>query len=457
MEKLTTLTAISPIDGRYREKVKEMSSYFSEEAIFKYRVLVEIEYLIALSHEAKVIRNLTPTEKNWLHSLVQKFNSKEAQRIKEIEKVTNHDVKAVEYHLKEKLSKSSLKDLGEMIHFGLTSDDINNLAYGLALKDILAKFCLPSLQNLREELKNFAFIYKDLPMLARTHGQVAIPTTLGKEIAVFVKRLTEEIEALTKIKIRGKLTGNIGNLNAHYATFPNVDWLAFSQKFVSSLSLDPELLTTQILPYDSYIRIFDCLKRINNILISLTQDFWIYIALGFFKQKIIKKEIGSSALPHKVNPIYFENAEGVLGLANSFLKFFSDKLLISRLQRDLSDSPVRRTFGETTALCLLGWQSLLEGLSRVEADKERLKEDLLSHWEVVSEGIQSILRAEGYPKPYEILKDLTRGKVLDRRTLEKFINSLPVSQRVKEKLKKVTPLTYLGIAEKLARLVAEEE
>ncbi len=449
------LEAISPIDGRYFSKTKGLIAYFSELAIFKYRILVEVRYLTALS-EAKIIRRFSLQEKKLLTGIFADFNLKEGQKIKEIEKVTHHDIKAVEYYLKEKVSRTSLKDVQEMIHFGLTSDDINNLAYGLALRDSLEQQIKPALNKLIGELKEMAFKNINLVMLARTHGQLAVPTTLGKEIAVFAKRLKEEYKNLEKGCIRGKLNGNVGNFNAHQAVFPQINWLKFSKEFVTSLGLVWEPLTTQILPYDSYVAIFDCLIRINHILIGLTQDFWFYISQGFFQQKVIKTEVGSSALPHKINPISFENAEGTLGLANSLLRFFSDKLLISRMQRDLSDSSVRRTIGEALVFCLLSYQSLGEGLSRVEADSEKLKEDLLGHWEIVAEGIQSVLRFDGYQKPYEALKNLSRGKVLAQKDMEKFIADLKVNEKTKEKLKKVTPLNYLGLTKKLTEISLKE-
>lgn len=453
---LSVLTAISPIDGRYRSKVSLLSEYFSEYAIFKYRLLVEINYFLALAEKTRVMRRVKPKEKQWLTSLITNFDLNEAKGIKEIEEAIKHDVKAVEYYLKEKLEKTSLKDLQEMVHFGLTSDDINNLAYGMVLRESIEKSHLPQLSKLIRLLKRFALKYKSQPMLARTHGQPAVPTTLGKEITVFVKRLADEKRILSGLEIHGKLTGSVGNFNAHFAAYPEVDWMRFSQNFVSSLGLTPDLATTQIQPYDSWIRIFDVIRRINTILIGFSQDCWRYISDDYFLQKVVKKEVGSSTLPQKINPIHFENAEGVLGVANALLKFYSEKLLISRLQRDLSDSSVRRTFGEAFAYCLLGYQNLLEGLSRIRVNKSKLEQDLVENWQIVAEGIQSILRSIGYPKPYEVLKEFTRGKKLDQQKFEMFIDNLKVEKGIKKRLKKITPFSYLGLAEKLTESILKE-
>lgn len=450
------LEAISPIDGRYYLKTKSISSYFSEMAIFRYRLLVEVEYLIALSQNARVIRIQTASEKNYLRSIVKKFNLADAQKIKEIEKSTNHDVKAVEYYLKEKIDKTSLKDVQEMLHFGLTSDDINNLAYNLAFKDFLQREFFPLLENLTEKIKELVKTYADQPMLARTHGQPALPTTFGKEMAVFYQRIKDEVVILKNLKIKGKLTGAVGNFNAHVLVFPEINWLSFSEKFVSLLGLEPDLVTTQIESYDSLIRCFDSLKRINTILIGLCQDLWRYVSDDYLKQKIVEKEVGSSTLPQKVNPIFFENAEGNLGLANSFFRFYAEKLPISRLQRDLSDSAIRRTFGEPLALTMLSYANMIEGLSRINVNKEKMAADLESHWEIVTEGIQSLLRHEGEEKPYERLKSLVRGKTLSRGELKKFINSLNLKKETKKKLRKLTPLTYLGLAQKIAKLCLKE-
>ncbi len=451
MEELNSLNTISTLDGRYRTKVKEAADYFSEFALFRYRILVEIEYIISLSKDTKVIRKITRNEELYLRSLVGKFSLPDAREIKQTEEKIRHDIKAVEYFLKEKVKNSVMSDLTEMIHFGLTSDDVNNLAYGLALDAFMKEVYLPSLSKLVSTIKALAREYAGQPMLARTHGQPALPTTFGKEVAVFYQRIKTEQEMLKKLKIRGKLNGAVGNFNAHKLVFPKIDWISFSTNFVSSLGLEPDPVTTQIESYDSYIRVFDSVKRINIIVIGLCQDFWRYISDDYLKQKIIKEEVGSSTMPQKVNPINFENAEGNLGLANALFKFYGDKLPVSRLQRDLSDSPVRRTFGEALAFTILSYKNIIEGLEKVTVNGQKMEEELMSHWEIITEGFQTVLRFESHPGAYEGLKQFARGKNLTKKILDKFIAKQTLRKDSKEKLKNLTPLNYIGLAEEITK------
>ncbi|OGK20362.1 adenylosuccinate lyase [Candidatus Roizmanbacteria bacterium RIFCSPHIGHO2_01_FULL_39_8] len=439
---------ITPIDGRNKHKLQSLAPYFSDFALNKHRVLVELKYLLALSKH-KVIRKFTPSELVLIHRLINTFSRKDYFEIREIEKETNHDMKAVEEYIKEKLKKTSLKDVREMVHFGLTSDDTNNIAYALIIRDSLAKVIFPEIEEILEVVKDSAKRYKKIAMLGRTHGQTAAPTTLGKEYFVYYKRLKLEIEKLRNLEMKAKLTGNVGNLNAHKFVYPKINWLKFSEDFISSFGLTPELITTQILPYDSLIAIFNKLITINNILLGLCKDFWMYIMLGYFKQKVVKKEVGSTALPHKVNPIYFEGAEGGFDVANAFLEMYCRKLPYSRLQRDLSDSTVKRSFGTALSYCLLSYQSVNVALKRVEPHAEKLHQDLDSHWEVLSEAIQNTLRTKGYNDAYEKTKQFFRGKNRNKNEIKIFIETLKLKKSDKKKLLNLSPENYTGYAGEL--------
>ena len=447
--------AINPLDGRYFEKTRALAPYFSEEALMKYRVIMEGEDLIALSLIRKThLKKFTTLEIAKVRNLY-KITEKDFKRIKTIEKTTNHDVKAVEYFLKEKLSKTSLKESIEWVHFALTSEDTNNIAYALILSDALNNLMVPDIAEIILNLNKVASKYKILPMLARTHGQSASPTTFGKEIRVFSARLEKQLEELKKIKIKAKLNGATGNYNAHVAAYPNVNWIEFSKKFIASFNknraqkLETNLTTTQIECHDSYVSLFDKLKQINSILLGFNQDMWRYISDGWIGQAPKRGEVGSSTMPHKINPIDFENSEGNLGLANALFEFFSRKLPISRLQRDLSDSTVERSFGTAFGYSHLAYTSLLKGLGKISVNEEKIKGDLLLHPEVIAEAIQTVLRRENYPIPYEALKELTRGKILDMDDFANFIDNLKISQKIKKELKKFTPENYLGLASKL--------
>jgi len=440
--------AITPLDGRNRHKLNKLAEYYSDFVLTKYRVKLEIEYLIKLS-QYKVVRKLTSKELITVKHLTITFDFNDYLKVREIEKKTNHEAKASEEFVREQFNKTSLKDISQMIHFGLTSDDINNLAYGLIIKNVINQVFFPELKLILRSLKESARKYKNLSMLSRTHGQPAAPTTMGKEYLVYYKRLKDEVEMLKNLKIRGKLTGNTGNFNAHQFIFPKIDWLKFSQDFVSSLDLEPDLITTQIEPYDSLIRLFQVLQRINNILIGLSVDFWFYISLGYFKQKLVKSEVGSTAMPHKINPIYFEGAEGGFGIANSLLEFYCRKLSYSRLQRDLSDSTVRRSFGVAFGYSLLSYQSINEALNRIEADKDNIMQDLNKHFEVVSEAIQNFLRTKNYRDAYDKTKVFFRGRETNRKSIKKFIESLKIGEKDKKKLIELYPESYTGLAEKI--------
>ena len=445
---LDALTAISPIDGRYRNKTEELATYFSEFGLIKYRVLVEIEYFIALCEIP--LPQLAEFEKTGfpnLRSIYQKFDSKDALRIKEIEKTTNHDVKAVEYFLKEKFDDLNLELYKEFIHFGLTSQDINNTATPYSLRDAIINVYLPLLDELTKKLKSLAEDWKCIPMLARTHGQPASPTRLGKEIMVFVARLEVQMEQLKQIPYSAKFGGATGNFNAHHVAYPKIDWNAFGDQFVNDvLKLHRSHSTTQIEHYDNLAATFDAQKRINTILIDLSRDIWSYISMNYFKQKIAKGEVGSSAMPHKVNPIDFENAEGNFGMANAVFEHLAAKLPISRLQRDLTDSTVLRNIGVPMSHTIIGFKSLQKGLGKIILNEQAIHNDLDENWAVIAEAIQTILRREGYPKPYEALKDLTRtGEKLNQENLHKFIKDLKVSDEVKKELMAITPFNYTGI------------
>ncbi|MFN3300660.1 MAG: adenylosuccinate lyase [Sediminibacterium sp.] len=442
---LTQLTALSPIDGRYRKKVEHLDEYFAEYALIKYRVLVEVEYFFFLADQK--FFKLPLKARHSLRSMLENFSIDDANQIKLLESVTNHDVKAVEYFLKEQVEKAGVGQLKEWIHFGLTSQDINNTAIPLSWKHAMEHEYLPSLINLQNMIYSLAIQWKDIPLLARTHGQAASPTKLGKEFMVFVERIHNQIELFSSIPYAAKFGGATGNFNAHHIAFPKKNWVLLGNKFVEDiLGLQRMQFTTQIEHYDSLAAHFDALKRINNILIDLCRDIWTYISMDYFKQQTKKGEVGSSAMPHKVNPIDFENAEGNLGIANSLLEHLSGKLPISRLQRDLTDSTVLRNMGVPMGHISIAIQSLEKGLSKLILNEQAIKADLENNWPVVAEAIQTILRRENYPNPYEALKDLTRGKQkIDKIAIHQFINSLKISPALKKELKAITPSNYTGV------------
>lgn len=441
------LHSISPIDGRYFEKVKSLSDYFSEFALIKYRVRVEIEYLIALANGPLKDRlGEISNASEQLRKIYQNFSSEDAQKIKEIESSINHDVKAVEYFIKEELSKINLEGLKEYVHFGLTSQDINNTAIPLSIKEAMEEVMIPELNTLIDDLKSLSREWKNITMLARTHGQAASPSNLGKEVGVFVERLEVQLESLNGSKHYCKFGGATGNFNAHYVAFPENNWPKFGNEFAKQyLGLCRSQFTTQIEHYDGMASIFDNIARINTILIDLNRDFWTYISMAYFKQKVKAGEVGSSAMPHKVNPIDFENSEGNLGIANAQFTHLSAKLPISRLQRDLTDSTVLRNIGVPMAHTLLALKSLAKGLSKVEVREDIIKADLDENWAVVAEAIQTILRRENYPNPYESLKQLTRGSEdINEEKIKNFIEGLNISESVKDELKKISPHNYSG-------------
>ena len=447
---LDVLTAISPIDGRYREKTEILSEYFSEYALIRYRVRVEIEYFIALCELP--LPQLVDFQKENIESLrriYRDFSTADALRVKDIEKVTNHDVKAVEYFIKEKFDalNPALQPYKEFIHFGLTSQDINNTSVPLSLKEALTDAFLPLLEELIDQLRSYAEEWADVPMLAKTHGQPASPTRLGKEVMVYVYRLTQQMESLRQLPLTAKFGGATGNFNAHHVAYPDHDWREFGNRFVAEkLGLQREQFTTQISNYDALAAVFDAIRRINTIILDLDRDFWMYISMEYFKQKIKQGEVGSSAMPHKVNPIDFENSEGNLGMANAILVFLAQKLPVSRLQRDLTDSTVLRNVGVPLGHCLIAMQSTLKGLRKLILNREKLFDDLDNNWAVVAEAIQTILRREGYPHPYEALKALTRtNERMTADTIARFIATLDVSPAVKAELAAVTPVNYTGM------------
>ncbi len=445
---LTELNAVSPIDGRYRGKTKSLSAYFSEEALIKYRVLVEVEYFIAMCEYN--VPQLQGVDKNLfekLRGIYEDFSTEDALWIKETEKTTNHDVKAVEYFIKKKFDEFGLEAFKEFIHFGLTSQDINNTAIPLSAKEAFENVYLPSLIAIVQKLKELSVEWADIPLLARTHGQPASPTRLGKEILVFVERIEEQMRLLFNVPFAAKFGGATGNYNAHKVAYPNHDWKAFGTKFVEeTLGLRHSFPTTQIEHYDHFAAYFDALKRINTILIDLDRDIWTYVSMDYFKQKIKAGEIGSSAMPHKVNPIDFENSEGNLGIANAIFEHLSAKLPLSRLQRDLTDSTVLRNIGVPIGHTLIAFESTLKGLNKLLLNEPKFAEDLEKNWAVVAEAIQTILRREGYPNPYEALKDLTRtNTVINKDSIHAFIETLNVSDDIKTELKVITPSNYLGI------------
>lgn len=444
---LNTLTAISPIDGRYRRQVQHLDEYFSEYALMKYRVMVEIDYLLFL--ERKKFFRLSNKAVKYLQKLKETFGTDDAQQIKQIEYSTNHDVKAVEYFLKGELEKCGAGAVKEWVHFGLTSQDINHTAIPLLWKHAIEYEYLPCLLNLNRQLKLLAADWKDIPMLAHTHGQPASPTRLGKEMMVFVERIENQAEQLINIPFSAKFGGATGNFNAHHAAFPKTDWIKLANEFIEELGLARQQFTTQIEHYDHLAAQLDCMKRLNNIFIDFCRDIWLYISMGYFKQKIKKNEVGSSAMPHKVNPIDFENAEGNLGVANALFEFLSSKLPVSRLQRDLTDSTVLRNIGVPFAHTLLAFRSLEKGLEKLVVNESTIQQDLENNWAVVTEAIQTILRRENYPNPYEALKNLARGNhQLDKTTIHRFIDSLEISSKLKKELKKITPQNYIGVSPK---------
>ena len=441
-----SINAISPIDGRYSTQTDYLSEFFSEKALIKFRLKVEVEYFIKLTEIG--INQLSDWNKknnSTLRNIYDNFNDSHANEIKEIEKTTNHDVKAVEYFLKNKFKSLGFEKYSEFIHFGLTSQDINNTAIPLSLKEYFNSY-YDLLENLLKHLKDKSVEYKDVTILARTHGQPASPTKLGKEFNVFIVRVEEQLKYLKKIPFSAKFGGATGNFNAHHIAYPEIDWKKFAESFVKNMGLSLSFPTTQIEHYDNLAAIFDNIKRINSIIIDFNKDMWLYISMDYFKQKIKKGEIGSSAMPHKVNPIDFENSEGNLGIANSIFNHLSSKLPISRLQRDLTDSTVLRNLGVPIAHTIIGINSTIKGINKILLNKNKIDEDLENNWIVISEAIQTVLRREGYPKPYEALKKLTRkNEKIDKITFSNFINSLEISEKVKKDLMKISPFNYTGI------------
>jgi adenylosuccinate lyase len=441
------LHALSPLDGRYENETTSLRDYFSEFAFLRARARLELDFLSALS-KTGLVRPLTDSERAALDS----FNDDDARKIQEYEKTTRHDVKAIEYFLREKISE----DLHQWIHFGLTSEDINNIAQAVALRDSRDNVLLPAFDKLLNLLCDLAKKYRALPMLARTHGQPAVPTTFGKEIAVYLLRLKKCRDEIANHKFEAKLDGAVGNFNAFQASAPRLDWISFSKEFIESLGLESNSATTQILPYDNWIRYFDSIKLANAILVDYTQDIWRYISDGYLKQKVIEGEVGSSTMPQKVNPIDFENAEGNLGLANALLTHYGQKLPISRLQRDLSDSTVRRSFGVALGHTLLAWNNITRGMSRVDADEEKIKQDLNDHWEVISEGAQTILRAAGRSDAYESLKSQTRGRVLTEADFKSWVEVIDVDEATRVRLRSLSPESYIGLAIQLTDQVIRD-
>jgi len=448
MNILTELNAVSPIDGRYRSKTQSLSSYFSEEALIKYRVLIEIEYFISLCNiPLPQLKDIDVKLHSDLRNIYLNFSTSNAKEIKEIEKTTNHDVKAVEYFIKSEFEKLGLSNYKEFIHFGLTSQDINNTAIPLSTKEAFENVYMPLLITLIVKLKDLSQEWKNIPLLARTHGQPASPTRLGKEIGVFVERLEEQMRLLFNVPFGAKFGGATGNYNAHHVAYPVIDWKKFGTQFVEeTLGLHHSYPTTQIEHYDHFAAFCDALKRINTILIDLDRDIWTYVSMDYFKQKIKEGEIGSSAMPHKVNPIDFENSEGNLGMANAIFEHLAAKLPLSRLQRDLTDSTVLRNIGVPIGHTLIGFESTLKGLNKLLLNESKLHDDLENNWAVIAEAIQTILRRENYPNPYETLKGLTRtNETITKNSIHAFINSLKISEEIKEELLKISPSNYLGI------------
>ncbi|HOA39257.1 MAG TPA: adenylosuccinate lyase [Flavihumibacter sp.] len=441
---LQALTAISPIDGRYRQQLQHLDDYFSEFALMKYRVTIEIEYFLFLAD--KKFFKLPAKARDILQETAAAFSPEDAAWIKQTEKTTNHDVKAVEYFVKEKLKAAGIENLSEWVHFGLTSQDVNNTSVPLSWKHAVEYEYLPGLLNLNNQFQLLAEEWRNVPLLARTHGQPASPTKLGKEIMVFVERISNQVELFIGIPFTAKFGGATGNFNAHHVAFPRKNWVALGNEFVEAIGLQRQQFTTQIEHYDNLAAHFDAMQRINNILIDFCRDIWTYISMDYFKQRTKKGEIGSSAMPHKVNPIDFENAEGNLGLANALLAHLSAKLPISRLQRDLTDSTVLRNIGVPFAHTILAFRSIEKGIAKLVLNEAKIDADLEANWAVVAEAIQTILRRENYPKPYEALKDLTRGKsAIDKKAIHSFISGLKISAALKKELKQITPHNYTGI------------
>lgn len=446
-------TAISPLDGRYQDKCAELKDKTTEYGLMYYRLLIEIRWLQALSAlpQLSEVTPLSEAANDFLNKLISNFNETDANQIKQIEKITNHDVKAVEYFLKDKLSEQAeLTNIKEFIHFACTSEDINNLAYGLMLKDCQQQILFPHIESLVGALQTIATEQASTPMLARTHGQAASPTTVGKEIANVIARIKRQQQQFLNVAILGKINGAVGNFNAHVVAFPDINWQNVAQKFVTDLGLGFNPLTTQIEPHDAMAEYFHCLMRLNTILIDFSRDVWGYISLGYFRQKVVANEVGSSTMPHKVNPIDFENAEGNFGLANALLGFFAEKLPISRWQRDLTDSTVQRNIGVAIGYMLIALKSLQKGIAKLEVNTLQLAKDLDENWEVLGEALQTVMRRYGIPEPYEKLKALTRGKKITQPLLAEFIDSLALPETVKLELKKLTPKNYVGLAAELA-------
>ncbi|SFF32943.1 adenylosuccinate lyase [Fontimonas thermophila] len=453
---LTSLSAISPIDGRYAEKTVRLREIFSEYGLMRYRVLVEIRWLETLAAQPQLpeIATLSPSAREKLQRIAEHFGLEEAQRVKIIEDTTNHDVKAVEYYLKEKISSHpELADVKEFIHFACTSEDINNLAHALMLKDARSEVLLPAIDKLIQSIATLARAYAEQPMLSRTHGQPASPTTLGKEMAVFAQRLRRQRAQFAQVEILGKMNGAVGNWNAHYAAYPEVDWPGVSRAFLQNLGVGESPATTQIEPHDYIAEYFHTLSRINTILIDFCRDIWSYISLGYFKQKTMPGEVGSSTMPHKVNPIDFENGEGNLGMSNAILQHLAEKLPISRLQRDLTDSTVLRNLGVGIAHAVVAYQSIAKGIGKLEADAWRMGQDLDANWEVLGEAIQTVMRRYGLPEPYEQLKRLTRGQKIGRDAIRAFISELALPDAEKQRLLQMTPASYTGNAMQQAKAI----
>ncbi|NOQ42428.1 MAG: adenylosuccinate lyase [Desulfuromusa sp.] len=449
------ITAISPIDGRYASKVSEVTECFSEYALLKNRVKVEIVWLLALCAEPAIAecRIVTKGEEQILRQIIADFTPSEAEKIKKIEAVTNHDVKAVEYYLKEQIEGTTLEDISEFIHFACTSEDINNLSHALMLKDGLAVL-VPQQQKIVAELSKLAREFKEIPMLARTHGQTASPTTIGKELAVFAQRLQKQSEKIIAIELLGKLNGAVGHFNAHLAAYPDVDWIKLSKRVIETeLNLKQNLFTTQIEPHDYMAELFDTLARWNTILLDFNRDIWTYISMAYFGQKTVKGEIGSSTMPHKVNPIDFENSEGNCGLANAIFQHLSNKLPVSRLQRDLTDSTVLRNMGVGFGYSMIAYKSTIKGLSKLKLNEQNLAKDLDNAWEIMAEPIQTVMRKAGIEKPYEKLKELTRGQKIDQDTIRNFVEGLELDAADKQRLLDMTPASYTGIANKIVDLL----
>ena len=449
------LYALSPLDGRYADATAPLRDYFSEFAFLRDRLRVELDFLSALSRIG-LTRPLSESESHLLQSLSQSFSLADAEAIRTLEAQTRHDVKAIEYFLRDRLQATSLNDLSSWLHFGLTSEDVNNIAQAIALHDSRAAVLVPALRGLLDRVLGFVKDYRALPMLARTHGQPAVPTTLGKEFAVYLARLKKTFDEIVAHRFEAKLTGAVGNFNALQSAFPHMDWFSFSTDFVKGYRLEPNLITTQILPYDNWLRYFDAVRMVNSILIDFSQDLWRYISDDYLKQAVVEGEVGSSTMPQKVNPIDFENAEGNLGLANALFTHYAQKLSVSRLQRDLSDSTVRRTFGVALGHSFLAWKNMMQGLERISANKEKMRADLNSHWEVISEGAQTILRAVGRSDAYERLKERTRGRVLTEADYRSWLEALEVNDETRAKLRALAPEGYVGVAVQICDQVIQQ-